>query len=106
MLTAVDRTTLGSLMPERGILNWYEGEMTTVKVTGKTFDMRVYDVTNSEVIAELTGIASVESMAIFTLTPLANVTAGEAVWELQLRRPSGQPNKVEALVGFLQVEFE
>ncbi len=72
----------------------------------RTFSIRVYDVTNSEVIAEATGLFGPISMSVFDLGALTNVPAGEAVWEIQLKRPSGNANKINALLGFVQIEFE
>ena len=75
----------------------------------KEFSVRVYDVNNSAVIAEATGLMGVAFvMAVYTLAPIANATAAEAVWEVQLKRPSGGSPavKLNALLGFVQVEFE
>lgn len=57
---------------------------------GKPQDVRIFDVTNSLVIAELTGITD-EVPTIQNLGTISNVPTGAAIWELQTKRPSGPP---------------
>lgn len=63
------------------------GTPTGIKVTGEvaggtTSKVRVYDVTNSQVICELTGISNTTAQ-VLDLGTLSNVPTGAAVWELQ-----------------------
>lgn len=58
---------------------------------GVTGDVRVYDVTNSQLIAELTG-STVAYPSLVDLGAIANVPTGEALWELQVRKTAGGGN--------------
>jgi hypothetical protein len=53
-----------------------------------TLDVRLYDVTNANVIAEVTG-ASGEGPLIVTDSTLASLPTGEAVFEVHLRSATG-----------------
>ena len=54
-----------------------------------TVDVRVYDVTNTALIAELTGITSTSSANIEDLGSITNLPAGEALFEVQILRTGG-----------------
>lgn len=49
-------------------------------------DLKIYDSTNSQTIAELTGISNL-TRSIQDMGALTNLPAGESVWEVQLRVP-------------------
>jgi hypothetical protein len=46
--------------------------------------IRIYDVTNAQVIAEVTGITTLDETAITDLGTISNLPAGEATFEIQL----------------------
>ncbi len=71
-----------------------------VAQTTKPGDLRVYDFTNNQVIAEYLGFNSL-TPAVITLNGLANVSTDAAVWEIQMRR---QGNKNVCLCS-LDVNF-
>jgi hypothetical protein len=50
--------------------------------------IRIYDVTNGNVIAEQTGL-SYTGWIILDMGTLSNIPSGEAIWELQAKRDSG-----------------
>jgi len=52
-------------------------------------DARIYDATNALQIAEVTGITSQSKINIEDYGALSNISAGEAVWEFQLKRTAG-----------------
>lgn len=62
--------------------------------------VKIYDVTNGQVIAE--GITTTEAQHIFDLGALSNVSAGEAVWEVQMKSVA-TPKAPEFTVGSLVV---
>ena len=70
---------------------------------GSTSAVRIFDLTNSLVIAEKTGI--VDSVAtIQDLGILSNLPTGEAIWEIQFRRTTGSgPDR--ACLASVQVQF-
>jgi hypothetical protein len=51
--------------------------------------IRIYDVTNAQVIAEATGITTLDETAITDLGTISNLPAGEATFEIQLLRVGG-----------------
>ena len=51
-------------------------------------DVRIQDVTNTQTIAELTGQTGT-GPTVKTVSPLANLPAGEAVFELQIKKSAG-----------------
>jgi hypothetical protein len=55
---------------------------------GKTHDVRVYDVTNANTIAEATGFNHLLP-TIVDLGAVSNLSAGPAIWAVQVR--SGSP---------------
>jgi len=60
-----------------------------LEMTGATtIDCRVYDVTNAAVICEKLG-NSVATATIVDLGALSNLSTGQAVWEIQLKRNGG-----------------
>ncbi len=56
---------------------------------GKAGDIRVYDFTNNQVIAEYLGFDS-ETPIVITLNGLSNVPVGDAIWEVQMRKQSNK----------------
>jgi len=68
-----------------------------------TFDVRVYDVTNNAVIAELTGKSDAYPTCL-DMGTLANIPQMKAIWEVQIRRASGGGQK-EVAVASLHMEF-
>lgn len=52
-------------------------------------DIRIYDATNALEIAELIGISSNDLNNLEDFGTLTNISAGEAVWEFQIRQTSG-----------------
>lgn len=56
--------------------------------SGVTGGIRVYDVTNSQVICENASITN-SGKAIISLGSLSNLPAGESLWEVQTKRVSG-----------------
>lgn len=72
------------------------------KDTGaNTMDVRIFDVTNALVIAELTGISD-DMPAIQALGALANIPTGEAIWEVQARRV-GNPGSTDCFVDSISI---
>jgi len=69
-----------------------------------TAAVRLYDVTNGNVIAEVTGITG-EAAQVATDATLANLPAGEAVFEVQVKRTAGSGVE-EARVHELCLTFE
>jgi len=62
-------------------------------VSASTYDVRIFDVTNSLVISE--SLARTENApAIWEMPPLANIPDTPAIWEVQVRRTSGSPKSV------------
>lgn len=59
-------------------------------------DLRIYDATNAQTIAELTGITDIVE-TIQNLGTISNVPAAPAIWEVQMKRPSGPPVTVHCL---------
>ncbi|MHC4342911.1 MAG: hypothetical protein ACYSX0_22205 [Planctomycetota bacterium] len=59
--------------------------------TNPTADVRVYDITNTQVIAEKTGItfAAADTYYIEDLGDLSNLPTDEAIFVVQIRRASG-----------------
>jgi hypothetical protein len=51
--------------------------------------MRIYDVTNAQVIAEVTGVTTLDETLITDLGTISNLPAGEATFEVQLLRVGG-----------------
>jgi len=71
--------------------------------SGATAGVRIYDVTNSQTIAEKTDITGTTKAAV-DLGTLSNLSAGAAVWEVQLQRVSGSgPDK--ARISGVSVQF-
>lgn len=72
-------------------------------IDSTTQSLRIYDVTNAQVICERTDITnefpSEEDMGV-----LSNLPEGPATWEVQMKRPGGGPAK-EVAVASLQLEF-
>lgn len=61
---------------------------------------RIYDVTNSKVIGEVTGITS-QSIAIYTDSSLTDLPPGEAVFEMQIMDFNGKKTRIyEGVVVF------
>jgi len=56
--------------------------------SGTTHAVRVYDITNDAVIAEVTGLTNT-AKAIASLTGIDNLPASEALWEVQLKKTAG-----------------
>lgn len=57
---------------------------------GKPGDIRILDVSNSLVIAELLDFTN-ETQAVLNLGTISNIPTAPAIFEVQLRRPSGPP---------------
>ena len=55
-------------------------------------DVRVYDVENSLVVAEVLGV-SLPYPSMVDLGSISNVSQDRAIWELQYRRASGSGNQ-------------
>ena len=51
--------------------------------------MRIYDITNAQVIAEVTGVTTLDETAITDLGVISNLPAGEATFEIQLLKVGG-----------------
>lgn len=58
---------------------------------GAVGNIRIYDFTNDAVVCEVTVSANVPST--ITITELNNLSEGESIWEVQIRRASGNGNK-------------
>lgn len=58
---------------------------------GNGYDLRVYDLTNAMVIAEISGLTN-GAMVIHDLGAISNLSSTEAIWELQSRRGGGGGN--------------
>lgn len=69
------------------------------KDPGKQGDFRVYDVTNAETIAEVTGITNTNWSTI-DIAGITNLPADYAVWEVQGRKDTGEVQSVFWLVEF------
>jgi hypothetical protein len=78
------------------------GPITSVKSlsltdnAGKPTDIRVFDVTNSLVIAEITGITDIV-LTLQDLGTISNVPTGEAIMEVQMRGLTGGKPTIEAM---------
>lgn len=68
----------------------------------KPGDIRILDVTNSLVIAELLDFAN-ETEDILDLGTISNVPTGSAVFHVQLRRPGGSPVTLHCVVVALKM---
>jgi hypothetical protein len=68
-----------------------------------SLDVRVYDVTNNAVIAELTG-ETIDYPACLDMGTLSNIPQLKAIWEVQIRKASGGGQK-EVGVASLHMEF-
>jgi len=53
-----------------------------------THDIRIYDITNAQVIAEITGLTNM-SFQLTDLGAISNIPTGPAIWELQAQRNGG-----------------
>jgi hypothetical protein len=51
--------------------------------------MRIYDITNAQVIAEITGVTTLDETVISDLGTISNLPAGEATFEIQLLSTGG-----------------
>ncbi len=77
------------------------GSPESIKVTalvddaGSPGDVRVYDLNNTNIIAEITGITDT-TPTINDLGTISNLSAGETIWEIQLRVPVGDKEDIEA----------
>lgn len=60
----------------------------TVTVVDGTGDVRIYDVTNDKVIAS-SGVLTIASTGIVDFSIPANLSANDAIWEIQARKISG-----------------
>lgn len=56
---------------------------------GSTAKCRIYDSTNAQVIAEVTGLVLSTTFQIYDLGVVSNVPTGPAVWEFQIEKTSG-----------------
>jgi hypothetical protein len=72
-------------------------------VDSTTQDIRIYDFTNAKVICEVTGI-STSFPSMVDLGTLSNLSTGPAIWEIQMKRPSGGPAR-EVAVASLYLRF-
>lgn len=72
-------------------------------IDNTTQSVRVYDVTNNQVICERTDITD-EFPSHQHMEPLSNLSEGHAMWEIQQKRPAGGPSK-EVAVASVQLEF-
>ena len=72
-------------------------------IDNTTQSVRVYDVTNNQVICERTDITN-EYPSIEDLGALSNLPSDLSIFEVQLKRPSGGPAK-ETAVASLYMEF-
>jgi hypothetical protein len=64
--------------------------------------IRIYDATNALVIAEATGITTLDETAITDLGTISNLPAGEATFEIQLLRVGG-PGGARAFCAGLEI---
>ena len=71
-----------------------------VKTAAKPGDVKVYDLTNTETICEVTGINGTSSY-IIDLGTISNLPSGEAIFEIQAKDPLGDEIRVSGLI----VEF-
>lgn len=60
--------------------------------TAPSMDVRLYDVENALVVAEVLGVTASYPSRI-DLGAISNVAVGPAIWELQYRRASGNGNQ-------------
>jgi len=87
-------TTIGKLI-FGGINNW--GLISKINVlsyveSGATYGVRIYDTTNSLVIAEILNQSNA-SVAIVDLGVISNLSDTQAIWEAQIKRMSGAASK-------------
>lgn len=70
---------------------------------GVTGDVRIYDVTNGMIVAEMIG-STAAYPSIVDLGTISNVPTGEALWELQVRKTAGGGND-DVLAAGVSVRF-
>lgn len=66
------------------------------QLTSDMISLKVYDLTNAQVIAEVTG-ATTTGPEIVDLGELLNVSAGPAVWEIQGKRGASNVGRLYSL---------
>lgn len=57
--------------------------------TSTLFNVKIYDVTNSQTIAELTGSANTDGGAFVDMGTISNIPTGPAVFEVEVSRTGG-----------------
>lgn len=60
---------------------------------GVSGSVRIYDFTNQKDIAEITGVSN-ETMAVVTDSSLADLPAGEAIFEIQIKDATGKKVRI------------
>lgn len=68
----------------------------------ESVSIRIYDATNAKVIAEATGITTLDETAITDLGTISNLPAGEATFEIQLLKVGG-PGGARAFCAGLEI---
>jgi predicted deacylase len=66
--------------------------------------LRVYDVTNAQVIAEITGVTNLNADLITDIGAISNVPVGEAKFEIQVLRVGG-PAGARAIFSGLEIRL-
>jgi len=71
-----------------------------------TFDIRIYDNTNSNVIAELQNISSTDEKNIQSLGVISNLPEEQAIFELHIKKTSGSFSiKKQAVCASLEIKY-
>lgn len=71
------------------------------KKDADNYDLRIYDITNTQIIGSITGLTNENTPEIKDITSLSNLPNARAIFELQAKRTGGQGSAkavVEALV--------
>jgi hypothetical protein len=72
-------------------------------IDNTTQSVRIYDITNNQVICERTDITT-EFPVVEDMGTISNLTAAPALWEVQMKRPQGGPAR-EVAVASMHMRF-